>query len=251
MRIVKARRIRLDALARSPYSPRVLKLRMAPAGRVAMCAVAVTLLLPTLSLARPSKSRSRSWVDDVQVVSITPGRSVDVVIAGSQPMTIAEGETARGITVVKVSQRSAVLRMGGITKTLSLSTARGSADQTGSVTLRAGPGGHYFTNATINGTSLPFMVDTGATSVAISRAQAQRIGLNYQRGTPALSHTANGVAMGWRLSLRTIKVGGLTVHNVDAMVLDTDLSMGLLGMSFLSRFDMHRTGSTLELRRRH
>jgi aspartyl protease family protein len=57
---------------------------------------------------------------------------------------------------------------------------------------------------------------------------------------------------GWRVSLHAVRVGGMTVHDIDAIVVDNDtLPVGLLGMSFLGRFDMHRQGSTLVLRRRH
>ncbi len=64
--------------------------------------------------------------------------------------------------------------------------------------------------------------------------------------------TANGLLNGWQGALASVSVGDATLHNVDAVVVDNDsLPLGLLGMSFLGRFDMHRQGSTLVLRRRH
>ena len=96
-----------------------------------------------------------------------------------------------------------------------------------------------------------FVVETGATLTTLSRADAQRIGLDYRGGKPTRTTTANGVVNGWRMSLDSVRVGDTTVRDVDAMVVDNDtLPVGLLGMSFLGRFDMHRQGSTLVLRRR-
>ena len=63
--------------------------------------------------------------------------------------------------------------------------------------------------------------------------------------------TANGVVKGWQVTLGTVRIGDLTEHSVEAVVFDNDaLSVVLLGTNFLARFDMHRQGSTLVLRRR-
>ena len=87
--------------------------------------------------------------------------------------------------------------------------------------------------------------------MALSRPEATRIGVDYSSGRPAKVQTASGEAHGWRVSLDSVRVGEVTVRDVDAIVLDNDtLPVGLLGMSFLNRFDMHRQGPTLVLRRR-
>jgi aspartyl protease family protein len=94
-----------------------------------------------------------------------------------------------------------------------------------------------------------FLVDTGATLTTFSRAEATRIGLNYSGGRPATAQTPNGVVHGWQVSLGSVRVGNVTVRDVDAIVIDNDtLPVGLLGMSFLGRLDMQRQGSTLVLR---
>ena len=65
-----------------------------------------------------------------------------------------------------------------------------------------------------------------------------------------MSKTANGAVRGWLIVLPTLQVGDVTVHDVETMVIDTDgLDVGLLGMSFLNRFEMQRQGTTLVLRR--
>ena len=206
-------------------------------------AVGGLLLLPALCLAT-----------DVRVVAVTAGRSADVVIERGAPVTIEVGETVEGIKLLRADRTSAVLSIDGITKTLPLvadSASVGDPAGSGTVTLLADAGGQFFTSGTVNGRSVRFVVDTGATLTTLSRADAQRIGLDYRGGKPTRTTTANGVVNGWRMSLDSVRVGDTTVRDVDAMVVDNDtLPVGLLGMSFLGRFDMHRQGSTLVLRRR-
>ena len=191
---------------------------------------------------------------DVRVVAVTPGRSADVVIERGAPVTIEVGETVEGIKLLRADRAGAVLSINGITKTLPLvadSMSAGDTAGNGTVTLLADPDGQFFTNGTVNGRSVRFVVDTGATLTTLSRADAQRIGLDYRGGKPTRTTTANGVVNGWRMSLGSVRVGDTTVRDVDAMIVDNDtLPVGLLGMSFLGRFDMQRQGSTLVLRRR-
>ena len=145
------------------------------------------------------------------------------------------------------------MRVNGVNRTLSLVAQRGSTGGGGgdSVTLRADEKGHFVTSGAVNGSSLRFVVDTGATLIAIDRANAERIGIDYERGTPVQSMTVNGAVRGWRVTLDSVQIGGTTERDVDAIVVDNDyLPFGLLGMSYLNRFDMQRNGSTLVLRRR-
>ena len=206
--------------------------------------VAVALLaLPALAVAT-----------DVRVVAVTPGQSADVVIDGAAPVTIEIGETVDGVKVLRADRGGATVSVRGATRTLPLSAGVGAFSDNGgggTVTLVADGRGQFFTRGTVNGRPVEFIVDTGATLTTISRADAQRIGLDYRRGTPIRTATANGVASGWRVSLASVSVGDATVRDVDAMVIDNDgLPVALLGMSFLGRFDMNRQGSTLILRRR-
>ena len=123
--------------------------------------------------------------------------------------------------------------------------------QIGLVTLSADARGHFYVNGTVNGRSLRFLVDTGATLTTLSRTDARRVGLDYRSGTPAKVTTGGGEVSGWRVTLDSVRVGATTVRDVEAFVVDNDaLPVGLLGMSFLGRFDMHRQGETLALRHR-
>jgi aspartyl protease family protein len=100
--------------------------------------------------------------------------------------------------------------------------------------------GHFLTEGRIDGQRIGFMVDTGASLVALNESSAARFGLRPTPGEYNLKvSTANGTIKAARTHLNVIEVGDLIVHDVDAMVLpDEALSENLLGLSFLSK--LHR-----------
>ena len=195
---------------------------------------------------------------DVQVVGLTPGRSAVVVIDGNT-MTLEVGENVEQVTLVRVDSDGAVLRVDGETRSLPLVAQGAGGYELGgeagisgasSVRLSADGSGHFMTKGVVNGRSVRFLVDTGASLTTLSKGEAQRLGLRYRSGSPATLSTANGLARGWRISLDSVRVGSVTVNDVDAVVVDGDLPFALLGMSYLDRFDMAQEGSYLVLRRR-
>lgn len=117
--------------------------------------------------------------------------------------------------------------------------AAGAPAPAGSRSLAIAPDsrGHFLTEARINGQRIDFMIDTGASVVALNESSAARFGVHPARNDyTANVTTANGTIKGARTRLATIDVGGLVVRDVDALVLpDEALSENLLGLSFLSR----------------
>jgi aspartyl protease family protein len=97
--------------------------------------------------------------------------------------------------------------------------------------------GHFLTEGRIDGQRIDFMVDTGASVVALNEKSAARFGLHPARGDyNSTVTTANGTIKAARTRLAMIEIGGLVVRDVDAMVLpDEALSENLLGLSFLSK----------------
>ena len=85
------------------------------------------------------------------------------------------------------------------------------------VVLSADTRGHFVTNGSINDRAVQFMVDTGATTLAIGQAEAERIGLDYKGGQPVGMHTANGVVRGWLIRAGKVRVGDVTVHDVETV----------------------------------
>lgn len=179
-----------------------------------------------------------------------------LVIDGT-PRTVAAGTTVAGVKVIKVTGSETVVEVGGKRQTLALGGAQvnlGGAASAGGGTqimLAAGPGGHFVTSGSINGRAVRFVVDTGATTIAMGEADARRIGLDYTRGQRGMVRTANGDVPSYRVSLREVRVGDVTVYNVDATVVPASMEVMLLGNSFLSRFQMRRDADILVLEKRY
>ena len=181
-----------------------------------------------------------------------------LVISGGTPKAMSAGDSFQGVTVVSVSKTETVIDVAGKRQTVTLGGApvsiggSGGGGVTGTqIVLSVGPGGHYITQGQINGQATQFMVDTGATSVAMGVDEARRMGLKFEQGERIYGNTANGVVVGYRVSLTTLRIQDVEVHNVDAAVLPHSMPHILLGNSFLSRFQMKRDSDTLTLTKRY
>jgi aspartyl protease family protein len=179
-----------------------------------------------------------------------------VVIDGAAPKMLSAGETHAGVKLISVSGDQAVLEIGGKRTNLRVGDAPvsvGSAGGAGGgskIVLPVGSGGHFMANGSINGRAIQFMVDTGATAVAIGTSDAQRMGIDYQKGQPVRMSTANGVAQGWRVVLNSVRIGEVEIYDVEAVV-GPNMPFALLGNSFLSRFTMNRNSDVMVLERRY
>ncbi len=191
---------------------------------------------------------------EVNLIGLFPGKAVVVVNKG-MPRTLSVGQKSpEGVTLVSVDAAGAVFEFEGKREALQMGQHFETAASTGArdtVTLAADSRGHFSTVGQVNGVALNFLVDTGATLVAISAADARRIGIDYRQGLRGLSQTANGVVPVYRVRLDSVTVGGVTVLGVDAVVLDgAGLDVALLGNSFLNRMEMRREGQVLTLTKR-
>lgn len=178
-----------------------------------------------------------------------------LVIDGA-PRSVAVGSTVQGVRLVSVNSGEAVVEVKGKRVVLAIGGAQVnlggmlSAGNGAQIVLTAEGGGHFFTAGSINGKAVRFLVDTGATNVSMGQAEADRLGLDYRNGPRSASVTANGAVPTFRTSLASVRVGDVTVYNVDATVLPATMSHVLLGNSFLTRFQMKRENDTLTLDKR-
>ena len=107
-----------------------------------------------------------------------------------------------------------------------------------SMTIRAGHGGHFLVDATVDGVVVRFLVDTGATRVVLSPEDAGRIGLHLRdRNFTERHRTAGGIVRAAPVTLRELRIGHLTVREVEASVNEAPIGISLLGMTFLNRLD--------------
>ncbi|HXD39714.1 MAG TPA: TIGR02281 family clan AA aspartic protease [Ramlibacter sp.] len=180
------------------------------------------------------------------------GSKALLIVDGTAPKTVAPGETHKGVKVISTSGDEAVVEIAGKRHLLRVGDAPASvggaiAVRGNRIVLTAGSGGHFTTPGTINGQAVQFLVDTGATSIAMGVPEAERIGLNYKSGQPAIGSTANGTVTMWRVKLGSVRIGDVEVHNVDASVLPAGMPYVLLGNSFLGRFQMRRDNDQMVL----
>ena len=110
--------------------------------------------------------------------------------------------------------------------------------------------GHFVTTGSVNGVAVRFLVDTGATMISLGASDARRVGVDFNRGQKGMTQTANGQSVVSKVQLDTVRIGDVTLHNVDAVIHPTEMPVALLGMSFLNRMEMQRDGSTMTLKRR-
>ena len=181
------------------------------------------------------------------------GSKAMLMINGGEPQAVAIGQTMDGVKVLSVQGDQAVIEIGGKKRPLRVgqhAIGAASADGSGKVILNADGQGHFYTTGTINGTSVRFIVDTGATMISLGATDARRIGLDFNRGQKGMTQTANGQSVVSKVKLDTVRIGDVTLHNVDALIHQSEMPMALLGMSFLNRMEMQRDGSTMTLKRR-
>jgi aspartyl protease family protein len=178
-----------------------------------------------------------------------------LVIDGT-PRTVATGSTVQGVKLIHVSNNEALVEVAGQRRTLALGgqVNIGGADSPGggtTIVLSADSGGHFWANGTINGKSVRFVVDTGATNVSMSQSLAERLGLDYRNGQRGVSNTANGQVQAYRVPLTSVRVGEVEVYNVAATIVPVPMDYVLLGNSFLTRFQMKRENDTMTLTKRY
>lgn len=170
--------------------------------------------------------------------------------------TLRVGETSpEGIKLVEATSRAAVLEIDGqrVTKPLGSHVGTGlTAPEKTTLKVMKNPSGMYQLNGLINGRSVPFMVDTGATLVAMSSLTADRLGIDYLGGKVGYASTASGQEKAYGVTLDSVQVGSIRLTQVEAMVMENSYMQGvLLGMSFLGRLDMQNSNGVLTLRQKY
>lgn len=190
---------------------------------------------------------------DVGLAGIMGSKAM-LMINGGQPEAVRVGESLGGVKVVAIQGDQVIVEVGGRKRPLRIgqhAVGAAPADGSGKIILTADGRGHFYTTGTINGTSVRFLVDTGATMISLGSSDARRLGLDFSRGQRAISQTANGQVVVSKVKLDTVTIAGVTLRQVDALLHQNDMPIALLGMSFLNRMEMQHDGGTMTLRQRY
>ena len=154
--------------------------------------------------------------------------------------------------VVEVNGRREVLQLGLVNLVPEFDATPEPSWTVESVSLWADKNGFFYVPGRVNGFPVRFLVDTGATTVAMSSALARRIGLDYTKGQRGVANTASGMTRMYGLTLDSVTVGSIGLNNVDAGVIEGNFPLNpLLGMSFLGQLDMVREGNRMDLKLRN
>jgi len=185
----------------------------------------------------------------VMVMSLDHDRA-QLLLNGSVVRSLRGGQTSpEGVRLLSADRTQATVEVDGKPMTLKLGQSTVAVAE-----LKADARGQFITPAFINGVETRALIDTGASSIALSSDEARRLGVAHAGLARIQIATAGGPKTGYRVTLATVRVGEVTLHNVDAVVMEggrEQLPITLIGMSFLNGVDMRRVGDTLLLTRRN
>ena len=192
-------------------------------------------------------------IENIQVQGSFGNKTV-LMIDGKRHIIAAGKTSPEGVKVISVNSSGAILSIDGKQKQYLL----GSSSLIGTTfaerkskkeKIFVNAGGMYMTYGSINGRSVHFLIDTGASAIAMNVAQAKKLGIQYRKiGRPSSVSTASGYAKAYRLKLKSVTVGSITEKNVDAFVIDGNHPGPiLLGMTFLGRLDVQHAGKAMTL----
>ena len=185
------------------------------------------------------------------------GSDKALLVIDGQSRVLAVGGTAQGVTLRQLRDGQAEVEVAGQRRWLPLGATPARLGDPGgtaaaaaggsTIVLAMGPGGHFSGSGQINGKVVQFMVDSGATVVALSQAEANRIGLDWKGGRAGMTLTANGPVPVHAITLSSVRLGTVEVANVAAVVLPAEMPVVLLGNSFLGRFTLRQDGDVMRL----
>ncbi len=190
---------------------------------------------------------------DVSLIGTFGTTAAILSIDGGAPKTVKVGQNFGGVALIAVEAERATVEVDGKRRVLVRGQTYSSSGSGGaqSVTLAAGAGGHFFVDGQINGGTIRFVVDTGATTIAIPASDANRLRIDYRNGRRVTMQTAAGPTPAYVVTLDSVRVGDIELQGIEGIVIEQGLTIALLGNSFLNRMEMRRDGATMTLTRRY
>ena len=211
-----------------------------------------SILLTAAAIAAPGTALA---VSQIEVQALFGGKAM--VMIDGQSRTLSIGQTSpEGVTLIDADSKQAVLAVDGKQKiykpggTISLSYAKPEHQEE---KIYADDRGMFRSVGAINGRSVRFLLDTGATTVAMNKTQAKQLGVDYRmNGESVVISTASDNVKGYRVRLKSVSLGKIKQRNVEAMVIDGNHPGPiLLGMSFLGKLQVEKAGEIMKIRQRN
>jgi aspartyl protease family protein len=192
----------------------------------------------------------------LNVVGLFRNKAIVTINAGA-PRSLSAGQMVDGVKLISADSETATFLVDGKRQTLKMGQAASVISNAGPVnndpvSLYADQAGHFFGQLTVNGVSLKYLVDTGATTVAFNSGDAKYAKIDYEKGQKVKVSTASGFANAYLVNLNTLKVGTIILNNVEATVVEGGFpQLVLLGMSALNRMEMKRDNSIMTLTKKY
>lgn len=190
----------------------------------------------------------------IKVLALFSDRAL-VVVDGSQKL-LKKDQSFKGVKLISADSDSAVLEVQGRRKKYLLgseiSTSYKKQDPKKVLVVWKNKYNMFQAEGKINNSSVTFIIDTGATTVALNSGTARSAGIDYKKGRQALVQTASGIVKAYQVKLNKVNVGHIQLYNVNGMVLEGSYpTQVLLGQSFLGRIHMIRDGDKMNLRKKY
>lgn len=179
-----------------------------------------------------------------------------VINIDGQNRVLSIGQTSpEGVTLLSVGQDNATLKFDNVTRKYGMDTEIGTDYQVPKFVEEkyyADDNGMFLVIGTINSLAVRFLVDTGASSISMNKAQAAQLGIDYRlNGEVTGVSTASGYVKAYRVKLKSVSLGKITQKNVEALVIDgRHPGPILLGMSFLGNLKVEKTANSLLIKQR-
>ncbi len=190
-------------------------------------------------------------IEKLEVQALFSNKAV-LMIDGKRHILAVGESSPEGVKVISANSRGAVLEIDGQQKQYNLGNTISTTftkRKTQKETIFVNSGGMFMTFGNINGRSVRFLVDTGASAIAMNTEQAKQLGIRYEKvGVPGSVSTASGFVDAYRVRLKSVSVGRITETNVEAFVIDGNHPGPiLLGMTFLGRLSVEHSGNAMTL----
>jgi aspartyl protease family protein len=212
-------------------------------------------IILVLILICPLVFANEANVSHIEVMALFKNKAM-VNIDDKQHLLVIGEPAISGVKLIKASSKYAILDINGKQSKYNLGnrvSASYNKAEKKKVQIYRDAANMFRTVGSINGYPVDFLVDTGATSVALNSEHAKRLGIQYKlEGEETIVSTASGKALAYSISLDQVKVGEILLRNIDAVIIEGNSpTVPLLGMSYLGRLKLNNENQYLELEEKY
>jgi aspartyl protease family protein len=186
------------------------------------------------------------------------GRKAVLLVDGKRHVVNTGDSTPEGVKLIAIHGDTVVMEIDGEKRQQAMGdntsfSTRYAEPQSREVLVTQNSNGLFTTVGSINGFTVNLIVDTGANILTLNAQHARRLGVDFEtQGVPTVVATASGVVKAYRVTLRTVAVGEIELHNVEAVVMSgAHPEEILLGMTFLGSLEIQRVGNVMKIRKNY